>query len=315
VARGRKSRRAEKKADMVLVEEDEVKVETELYGELKRDLGKNFQLFAETVNLKEWKRKGPYVPPEADMGSKRNAQAFPPLLSRWSLRQTKEVVVPSTKPIRLNPQTRQQLDEVLGAKRTQVLIDNIGFDARPPRDGDVKEKEVKVLETAWGKNAEWPNYELNGTWAIRKPHPTFKDTVVVTDLANVGLGPRMDDDRRNLVGIGATMSQTARFRPKEGPQAPSSLKVNGKFYWPHMTNPVAKIPCTISKNTRVKDLTDWLKFYGEPHPDKIPTGTMTTFEPLARIVAGGKSKAKTSVCKVDGRTWKKEFDVMRGLDT
>jgi hypothetical protein len=66
-------------------------VETELYGELKRDLGKNFKLFAETVNLKECKKKGPYVPPEADMGSKRNAQAFPPLLTRWSLRQTKEV--------------------------------------------------------------------------------------------------------------------------------------------------------------------------------------------------------------------------------
>ena len=68
-----------------------VQVETELYGELKRDLGKNFKLFSETVNLKEWKKKGPYVPPEADMGSKRNAQAFPPLLTRWSLRQTKEV--------------------------------------------------------------------------------------------------------------------------------------------------------------------------------------------------------------------------------
>ena len=69
-------------------------VESDLYGELKRDLGeKNFKLFAETVNLKEWKRKGPYVPPEADMGSKRNAQAFPPLLTRWSLRQTKEVCV------------------------------------------------------------------------------------------------------------------------------------------------------------------------------------------------------------------------------
>ena len=51
-----------------------------------RDLGKNFKLFAETVNLKECKKKGPYVPPEADMGSKRNAQAFPPLLTPWSLR-------------------------------------------------------------------------------------------------------------------------------------------------------------------------------------------------------------------------------------
>ena len=56
-----------------------LQVETELYAELKRDLGKNFKLFAETVNLKEWKKKGPYVPPEADMGSKRNAQACLPV--------------------------------------------------------------------------------------------------------------------------------------------------------------------------------------------------------------------------------------------
>jgi hypothetical protein len=98
-------------------------------------------------------------------------------------------------------------------------------------------------------------------------------------------------------------------------QGPSSLKVNGKFHWPHMTNPVAKIPMHIptTNSKRLKDLTDWLKFYGEPNPDKIPTATMTTFEPLARIVAGGKSKAKTAVTKVDGRTWKKEFDVARGV--
>ena len=66
-----------------------------------------------------------------------------------------QVVVTSDKPIRLNPQTRTQLYDVLGEKRTQVLIDNIGFDPRPPRDGDVKEKDVKVFHQAWGKNAEW----------------------------------------------------------------------------------------------------------------------------------------------------------------
>ena len=55
-------------------------------------------------------------------------------------------------------------------------------------------------------------------------------------------------------------------------------------------------------------------FYGEPNPDKIPTGTMTTFEPIAKIVAGGKSLAKNASCKVDGRrTWKREFDQMRGI--
>jgi hypothetical protein len=261
-------------------------VETDLYAELKRDLGKNFQLFADTVNLKEWKKKGPYVPPEADLGSKRNALAFPPLQTRWSLRQTKEVVVPSSKPIRLNPKTRQQLDDVLGLKRTQVLSDCIGFEERAPRDGDVKEKDVKVFYTAWGNGAHWPSYELNGTWSERRAHPTFKDTVNVSDMANLKLG-KMDDDRRNLVGLGATTSQTAKFRPKEGPQAPHPTKVNGKFYWPHMTNAVAKIPMTIPKNTRVKDLTDWIKYYGEPKPDKIPTGTsiavsLYLFLPLSR---------------------------------
>ena len=66
-----------------------------------------------------------------------------------------QVVVASDKPIRLNPQTREQLTQVLGPKRTQVLVDNIGFDPRPPRDGDVKEKDIEVFHTAWGKDAEW----------------------------------------------------------------------------------------------------------------------------------------------------------------
>jgi hypothetical protein len=131
-------------------------------------------------------------------------------------------------------------------------------------------------------------------------------------MANIRLG-LLDDDRRNLVGVGATTSQTAKFRARDGKQGPHPTKVNGKFYWLHMTNPVAKIPCQVTRQGKVKDLTDWLKFYGEPHPDKIPTGTMTTFEPIAKIVAGGKSKAKNAVCKVDGRTWKKEFDTVRGL--
>lgn len=297
----------------MLVEEEEVKVESELYNDLKRDLGKNFKLFVDTVNLKEWKKKGPYVPPEADMGSKRNSQAFPPLLTRWSMRQTKPVVEYSDKPIRLNPQTRQQLDDVLGPKRTQLLIDNIGFDPRPPRDGDVTEKDVQVFHTAWGKDASWPSYQLNGTWSQRRPHPTFKDTVNLTDMATIKLG-KLDDDRRNLVGIGSTTSQAAKFRPKDGPEAPHPSKVNGKFYWPHMANATAHIPCIVTRQKKVKVLADWLAFYGEPHPDKIPTGTMTTFVPIAKIVAGGKSRAKNAVTKVDGRTWKKEFDLVRGIE-
>ena len=45
--------------------------------------------------------------------------------------------------------------QVLGLKRTQVLADNIGFDARPPRDGNVKEKDIDIFHSAWGKTAEW----------------------------------------------------------------------------------------------------------------------------------------------------------------
>ena len=78
-----------------------------------------------------------------------------------------------------------------------------------------------------------------------------------------------------------------------------------------MTNPIAQIPVKIGRVPKVDDLRAWLKFYGEPHPDKIPTGTMTTFEPLQKIVAGGKSLCKNAVRKADGRRWKKEFDEMR----
>uniref|UniRef100_A0A7S4P5V2 Uncharacterized protein n=1 Tax=Guillardia theta TaxID=55529 RepID=A0A7S4P5V2_GUITH len=299
---------------MVLVPDDDVKVESELYQQLRRDLGKNFELFASTVGLKEWKKKGEFVQPEQQLGSKRNALAFPPLLTRWSLRQTKEVVKDTGKPIRLSEQTKGLLDKVLGPKRVDTLMTNIGFDQRPARDVDVQEKEVKVFAAAWGADATMPNYDLNGTWKARRRHPVYSNTVDITDLASLQLG-KLDDDRRNLVGVGSRVPDVVKFRPKEGPQAPHHTKVNGKFYWPHMTNPVAKIPVRVEPQRKVKKVSDWLGFYGEPKPDKIPTGTMTTFEPIAKIVAGGKSLAKNASCKVDGRTWKREFDQMRGMTT
>ena len=78
-----------------------------------------------------------------------------------------------------------------------------------------------------------------------------------------------------------------------------------------MTNPIASIPVKIERVKRVTDLSSWLAFYGEPQPDKIPTGAMTTFEPLQKIVAGGKSRGLCAVRRADGRTWKHEFDEMR----
>ena len=298
--------------EMVLCPPDVVTVESTLYQQLKRDMGKNFQLYADTVGLVEWKKKGPFVPPAQDLGCRRNALAFPPLATTWSLRQTKEVVKDTGKAIRLNEQTKNQLFEKLGERRTLILKDSIGFDERPARDGQVVEKDIDVFYTAWGKNASWPKYELNGTWTKRKPHPVFKDTVNLTDMANIQLG-KLDDDRRNLVGVGTRVHDITRFRSRDGGQGPHSTKVKGKFYWPHMTNAVAPIPVKIETMSKIKDLSGWLKFYGEPHPDKIPTGTMTTFEPLAKIVAGGRSNARNAVTKVDGRTWKREFDAARGF--
>jgi len=216
--------------EMVLVKDDSVKVESELYADLKKHLGKNFDLLVNTVNLVEWKKKGPYVPPEAKMGSKRNALAFPPLTTKWSLRQTDEVVKDTGKNIRINPKTLEQLKQTIGEKGFTIIRDQIGFDERPNRDGEIKEKDANVFKTAWGKDAELPHYELNGTWANRKAHPTYQDTVVVTDFANVKLG-KLDDDRRGLIGVGAPVSMITKFRPKSGPQGPHASKVNGKFYW------------------------------------------------------------------------------------
>ena len=41
-------------------------------------------------------------------------------------------------------------------------------------------------------------------------------------------------------------------------------QVNGKFYWPHMANATAHIPCIVTRQKKVKVLADWLAFYGEP---------------------------------------------------
>ena len=74
-----------------------------------------------------------------------------------------------------------------------------------------------------------PKYDLNGTWKERRQHPTFKDTVNVTDMANIRLG-RLDDDRRNLVGLGASTSQTVQFRAKEGPQVSSFIYTDARTH-------------------------------------------------------------------------------------
>ena len=97
------------------------------------------------MGLVEWKKKGAYVPPEQKLGSTKNALAFPPLATTWSLRQTKEVVAKDTKAIRLTSQTKDELQEKLGERRTLLIKDNIGFDERPARDGVVQERDVDVI--------------------------------------------------------------------------------------------------------------------------------------------------------------------------
>lgn len=87
-------------------------------------------------------------------------------------------------------------------------------------------------------------YELNGTWTKQRPHPKFKDTVIVSDFANLQLG-KLDDDRRNLIGIGSKQPEILNSRARDGSQGPHASKVRGKLYWPHMTNPMAQIPLKV----------------------------------------------------------------------
>ena len=83
-----------------------------------------------------------------------------------------------------------------------------------------------MFKTAWGHHATLPRYELNGTWGIKRPHPKFKDSVMLSDMATIKLG-KLDDDRRNLTGVGTMTSEIAKFRQKSGPQGPHPAKVRG----------------------------------------------------------------------------------------
>ena len=41
----------------------------------------------------------------------------------------------------------------------------------------------------------------------------------------------------------------------------------------------------------VRDLKSWLKMYGEPSPDKIPTGFLTTFRASKKVMAAAAGNA------------------------
>jgi hypothetical protein len=41
----------------------------------------------------------------------------------------------------------------------------------------------------------------------------------------------------------------------------------------------------------VQDLKSWLKMYGEPSPDKIPTGFLTTFRASKKVMAAAAGNA------------------------
>jgi hypothetical protein len=58
---------------------------------------------------------------------------------------------------------------------------------------------------------------------------------------------------------------------------------------------VSKQILTRPQPPEVRDLKSWLKMYGEPSPDKIPTGFLTTFRASKKVGAGGES----SVCGSD----------------
>jgi hypothetical protein len=96
-----------------------------------------------------------------------------------------------------------------------VLIDNIGFDPRPPRDVDIKEKDVKVFHTAWGKNAEWYmptriRAECMHTGALACvcacKHACREERAAASGIAT----PRWRRDSETPLPSGPRMSSTAR---------------------------------------------------------------------------------------------------------
>jgi hypothetical protein len=89
---------------------------------------------------------------------------------------------------------------------------------------------------------------------------------------------------------------------------PHPSKIHGQIYWPNMTNDQAKFPVKIELPEEVTDLQSWLRRYGEPTPDKIPTGTMTTFEKSRKRVGKEKSQSVGMVHKVSGREWRQVYD-------
>ena len=66
-------------------------------------------------------------------------------------------------------------------------------------------------------------------------------------------------------------------------------QVNGKFYWPHMANATAHIPCIVTRQKKVKALADWLAFYGEPVtlPPTLPLSSLLSpsLSPLSSLLA------------------------------
>mmetsp|Transcript_52964 Transcript_52964/g.115031 ORF Transcript_52964/g.115031 Transcript_52964/m.115031 type:complete len:228 (+) Transcript_52964:1-684(+) len=92
---------------------------------------------------------------------------------------------------------------------------------------------------------------------------------------------------------------------------PHQTKVNKKFFWPNMTNALCKIPVEVKPPPQVRDLRSWLDAYGEPQPDRIPTGSMTTFKPSTRRFGKDKSRGSELLRTATGPEWKRAYERKR----
>jgi hypothetical protein len=160
---------------MPLLKDERVFVEKGLYGELQGQLGRNFDTYQQAVNVHAQQRRqrgamgstmGSTSGSRKSTGSKIQA-SFPPLLSTFTLRQTKQAVAKETKPIAMTDDLRANLEQVLGDKNVRMLEDQIGFQAKSAHEIPVvSENPPPVFHTVFGDRPK-PQYKFTS-----RPHQT-----------------------------------------------------------------------------------------------------------------------------------------------
>lgn len=241
-------------------QDDSIAINAGLHNDLRQSLGKNFDLFAATTNVKVTgpREKGGHAgPPVKPFKYK---PSFPPLT------QQRSVAPKECKPIRTTAAFRDELNQILGPSNMKMIEKDIGFVEAPAASAVAEGKQLdrhgnvitgSVYDQAWGASCPRPQYKFDS-----KPHVT---------------------------------------------------KVHGKFYWPNQTNAEARIPVEIKQPPEVQDLKSWLKMYGEPSPDKIPTGFLTTFRASKKRVGKEKSKSSSMILEATGPIWKSQLENSRRI--